>query len=328
MSAPSLRFALSQGLQESFDELFERVLAAERAGFSTYYTPDHFYTGQGVLEGGAYGEAWTAVAAVGARCQRIRVGGAVMCNLFRHPCLTANLAATVDRITNGRLELGMGAGWLAEEYRRTGLPFPKPSVRIRMLEEALRIILPALEGKPVTLEGEFYQVHDFELLPGAVQKPRPPLHIGGGGDKILRLAARYADVISIVPPVPQGQIDLQVVSQWGPDSFRERAAYVRRVADEEGRDPDGIEIGEMLFMVRMTESPAETAQVAKGLAGMFQVDEAAIRTSPFVLIGTPDDLVAALEERQDRWGVSLCILSSPEKEILERLGREVIPRLA
>ena len=75
MSAPSLRFALSQGLQESFDELFERVLAAERAGFSTYYTPDHFYTGQGVLEGGAYGEAWTAVAAVGARCQRIRVGG-------------------------------------------------------------------------------------------------------------------------------------------------------------------------------------------------------------------------------------------------------------
>jgi probable F420-dependent oxidoreductase len=318
---------MSQGLQESFDELLEGVLVAERAGFSTYYTPDHFYTGQGVLEGGAYGEAWTAVAAVGARCQRIRVGGAVMCNLFRHPCLTANLAATVDRVTNGRLELGMGAGWLAEEYRRTGLPYPKPSVRIRMLEEALRIILPALEGKPVTLDGEFYSVRDFEVKPGAVQKPRPPLHIGGGGDKLLRVAARYADLISIVPPVPQGEIDLKVFARWGEDSFRERASYVQRVAEEEGRDPETIELGAMVFMLRVTDSPAETAEVAKGLAGMLQVDEAALRRSPFVLIGTPDDLVAALEERRDRWGASFCVLSRPEKETTERLGREVIPRV-
>jgi alkanesulfonate monooxygenase SsuD/methylene tetrahydromethanopterin reductase-like flavin-dependent oxidoreductase (luciferase family) len=251
-----------------------------------------------------------------------------MCNLFRPPCLSANLAATVDRITRGRLELGMGAGWLAEEFRRTGIAYPKPSVRIRMLDEALKIMLPALEGRAVTLDGDFYQVQDFELRPGAVQRPRPPLHIGGGGDKLLRVAARHADVVSLVPPIPRGRIELRAFAEWGVDDFLERAAYLGRMAEEEGRDPAGIETAAMILITQITESAEETTRVARGLAGMFEVTEETIRTSPFVLVGTPDELVSALEERRDRWGVKLCILGFTGKETIERFGREVMPRLA
>jgi len=147
MAERGFRLVAQVVLDRGFEDVLERTLAAERAGFAAVLVPDHFYTGEARISGEGIGESWTSVAALAARTERIRVGGAVMCNLFRHPCLTAQIAATVDQISSGRLELGLGAGWMEEEFRRTGLPFPRPGVRIRMLAEALRIVLPALEER-------------------------------------------------------------------------------------------------------------------------------------------------------------------------------------
>jgi probable F420-dependent oxidoreductase len=327
MTARALRFVAQVVLNDDFEKLAERVLAVERAGFAAVLVPDHFYTGESQLSSReGIGESWTTVAALGARTSRIRVGGAVMCNLFRHPCLTAQTAATVDRITNGRLELGLGAGWLVEEFRRTGLPFPRTGVRIQMLEEALRIVLPALEGEPVHLDGEFYQVRDFSLQPTAVQKPRPPLHVGGGGDRILRLAARYADIVSLIPPASRGRIEPEAVKAFDAARFEERVGWLRQEAERAGRDPAAIEVMAFSAVSHITENAEQSAQVIRTTASMFQLDEATTRAHPMVLVGTPAEITATLEERRERWGIGSYMLRSPSPEICEIFGKEILPR--
>jgi probable F420-dependent oxidoreductase len=323
-----LRFAVQLALESDFEELADTTLAAERAGFTNVMVPDHFWIGEGSLNRAdrGLGEAWTALAALGARTQRIRLGGAVMCNLFRHPCLTAQIAASVDVITRGRVDLGLGAGWMAEEFRRTGIPFPKPSVRIRMLDEALRIILPALRGETVRLDGEFYQVRDFALRPLPVQA-RVPVHIGGGGDKMLELAARYADMITLTPPARGGRVHPDEVKKLTPARLAERIALVRRAAEAAGRDPASVEIGGFL-LTRVTGSPAETATVARALGGAFGVDEKAVRESPLALIGTPAEIAAELARRRDAFGLRWVLLTGgPSRETLETFGKEIIPSL-
>lgn len=321
-----LSFAAQLVMRDGFDEVLDAALACERAGFARVYVPDHFHTASRG-GGGGIAEAWTTQAALAARTERIRVGAAVHCNLFRHPCLTAQTVATVDRIAHGRLDFGLGAGWMQAEFTMTGLPFPRPGPRIRMLDEALRIILPALEGRSVTLDGEFYHVRDFALSPGPVQRPRPPLHIGGGGDKVLRLAARYAEIVSLVPPAPHGDIDPAAVRAFDGAKFEERVRHIRNAAELEGRDPADVEILQFAFLCRLTQSESETDQVARGLAGMFGVEPSRLRDHPMALIGTPDQMLASLEERRDRWGIGGVMLAAPDGALAEALGKEVIPRL-
>lgn len=328
MSDRKLRFAAQMVMRESFDEVLERTLAAEAAGFSLVLVADHFYTGAGALTSGSVAEAWTTLTALAARTRRLRLGGCVMCNLFRHPCLTANITATLDRISNGRVELGLGAGWLAEEFRRTGLPYPKASERIRMLEEALQIILPALEGQPVTFSGDFYQVCDFELNPTPVQTPRPPLHIGGGGDQLLSVAARHAEIVSVIPPNRSGRLDDESLVSFDTARFEDRIGFLRRAAEEAGRDPEEIEILEYCAFTRVTEGPAETEKILGRLAKAVRGEPAALRKAPLVLVGTPEEIACELEERSERFGIGGVVVTDPSRQTLEVLGKEVVPRLA
>ncbi len=315
-------------LEEAYEPFLARALAAERAGFGAILVPDHFYTGGPRLSGSGIGESWTSIAAIAARTERIRIGGGVHCNPFRHPCLTAQTAATVDQISGGRLELGLGAGWLAEEFRQTGIAFPRPSQRIRMLDEALSIILPALAGEIVHLDGEYYKVDDFRLQPAALQKPRPPLHIGGGGNRILRVAARHADIVSLIPPATSGAIDPVMVGRFTANHFRERVRFVREAAELAGRDPDAIEIVAFAALCRITDSTTETAEAIRRTAAFLNVEEDLLREHPLALIGTSEEIVAALQKRQQEWGASAYMLSGPTLETVDRFGKEIIPHLS
>ncbi len=322
-----MRFIAQLVLSTDFEDILERTLAAERAGFSAVVVPDHFNVPEDRPKPGGIAESWTTLAALAARTDAIRIGGAVMCNLFRHPCLTAQIAATVDQISGGRLELGLGAGWMEEEFRRTGMAFPSAGVRIHMLEESLEIILPALEGKTVDFEGEHYQVRDFVLSPGCIQKPRPPLHVGGGGDKVLRVAARYADIVSLVPPAPHGRVSRSAVVAFDGERLTERIRYLRRNAEEFGRDPAAIEVIDFTGVVNVTETDAETVQALDGMAQVFNTEAAAIREHPLTLIGTPAQIVATLQERRERWGIDAVMVSTLPTETLELFGKEIIPKV-
>lgn len=326
MPAP-LRFAVQLALSDTFDELLATTLAAESAGFESVTVPDHFWIAGGGLGGEAgLGEAWTTLAALGARTQRIRVGGAVMCNLFRHPCHTAQITASVDVITHGRVDLGLGAGWMAREFERTGIPYPPPAPRIRMLDEALQIIRPALRGETVTFDGEFYHVRDFALKPLPLQS-HVPVHVGGGGDLLLGVAARHADMVSLVPPARGGRIDPAEVRKMTPERFGERIALLRRLTEQAGREPASIAVGG--FMVaRVTDSPESSASVARALGAAFGSDEQGVRRSPMALIGTPAEIVEELARRRDRYGMSWVLLTGrPSRETIEAFGKEILPRL-
>jgi alkanesulfonate monooxygenase SsuD/methylene tetrahydromethanopterin reductase-like flavin-dependent oxidoreductase (luciferase family) len=195
-----------------------------------------------------------------------------------------------------------------------------------MLDEALRIILPALRGEKVDLDGEFYQVRDFALRPLPVQ-PKVPLHMGGGGDRILALAARYADMVTLTPIARGGGMNPEEVKRLTPERFAERVAYLRRHAEQAGRDPASVEIGGFL-LTRVTQSPAETSTVARALGGAFGVDEKGVRESPLVLIGTPAEIAAELQRRRDAFGLRWALLTGrPSKETIELFGKEIIPRV-
>ena len=323
-----MRFIAQVVMRSSFEDVLERTLAAERAGFSAVLVPDHFHVPQDRMTPGGIAESWATLAALAARTERVRLGGAVMCNNFRHPCLTAQIAATVDQISHGRLEIGLGAGWLEEEFRRTGIPFPRPGVRIAMLEEALQIVLPALEGKTVTFRGEHYDVRDFVLEPGSVQKPRPPLHIGGGGDRLLRLAGRYADIVSLVPPVPHGRVSREEVVKFSAERISERIGFLRRAAEAEGRDPSSIEVAGFSGIVHVAESEAQATKTLEGMSKMFGVGAEEVRDHPMTLVGTPAQMVESLERRRENWGIDAQMIGVQSVETAEVFGKEIIPRLS
>jgi alkanesulfonate monooxygenase SsuD/methylene tetrahydromethanopterin reductase-like flavin-dependent oxidoreductase (luciferase family) len=163
----------------------------EQLGFDSAWDCDHFQ--QPSRPQGPYFEGWTLLAALAAQTTAIRIGVLVSSNTFRHPALLAKEAVTVDHISNGRLELGIGAGWYAPEHQAFGLDFPPPPELVGRFREAVEIVDLLLRQVVTTYSGQYYQLQDAPFRPGPIQKPRPPLTLGAHGPKMLRIVAEYAD---------------------------------------------------------------------------------------------------------------------------------------
>jgi alkanesulfonate monooxygenase SsuD/methylene tetrahydromethanopterin reductase-like flavin-dependent oxidoreductase (luciferase family) len=186
-----LRFGICTDQNLPFETLVERWQYFERLGFDSVWDCDHF--NQPSRPDGPYFESWTLLAALAARTTRIRVGVLVSSNTFRHPALLAQQAVTLDHVSNGRLELGLGAGWFVPEHERFGLPFPPPGERVGRFREAVEIVDSLLRHEATTFEGRYYRVTEASLRPAPLQKPRPPLTLGAHRPRMLRICAEYAD---------------------------------------------------------------------------------------------------------------------------------------
>jgi len=171
--------------------LVARWRHVEALGFDSVWDCDHF--NQPSRPDGPYFEGWTLLAALSARTERIRVGVLVSSNTFRHPALIAQQAVTLDHISNGRLELGLGAGWFAAEHERFGIPFPPPGERVGMFRETVEIVDSLLRKETTTFEGRYYRLTEAYVRPAPVQQPRPPLTLGAHRTRMLRICAEYAD---------------------------------------------------------------------------------------------------------------------------------------
>ncbi|HVM63343.1 MAG TPA: LLM class flavin-dependent oxidoreductase, partial [Acidimicrobiales bacterium] len=168
----------------------ERVRRIEGTGFAAVAIADHFTEGYTL-------EPMVALTAAAMCTTTLRVQTAVLGNDYRHPVLTHRMAATLDVLSEGRLDLGVGAGWMASDYEAAGLPFDPPGARITRLEETIAILKGLFAGEPFSFAGHSYQVASLVGVPKAVQTPHPPLLIGGGGRRVLRLAGREADIVGI-----------------------------------------------------------------------------------------------------------------------------------
>lgn len=202
--------------------LREVVLECERLGFDSVWVYDHLQFTYGPTL-----ECWTAQAALAEATHNIRIGPLVTCNAFRYPAVLTKMAATVDMISKGRLNFGIGAGWHEDEAAACGIPFPRASIRIEMLDEALQIIKRLWTQDEVIFKGRYYQLDKAISLPKPVQKPHPPILVGGEGEKMLRLIAKHANAWNTGFSSPEG--------------FREVNARLEKACKQTGRDRSEIE---------------------------------------------------------------------------------------
>lgn len=312
------------------DRLRDAAQTAEGLGYRTVYFPDHLLAeGPERQPAGMPAHDPVVQAAVVATCTtRVRIGHLVLCNLFRHPAITARSIATLDQLSGGRMVLGLGSGWTESEFRMTGIPFPEIGPRLRMLDEALTCIRGVWESAPFSFEGEFYRLQEASLDPRPVQR-RPPVVLGGGGRGLLRIAGRHADVVNIVSDTGRaGYIALANAMRLTDATFREKVAFVRAEASRAGRDPRAVRMSAMLVTVQLVESRAAAQAATEGLASMFGVPAAVIAASPLFLIGTIDDCIAELRRREREWELSEVVISGMAgPEVFERFGREVLPHV-
>jgi F420-dependent oxidoreductase-like protein len=218
-----LQFGLCTDQNLTWDQTVERWQFFDRIGFDSAWDCDHFQ--QPSRPQGPYFEGWTLLAALAAQTSRIRIGVLVTSNTFRHPALLAKQAVTVDHISNGRLELGLGAGWFVPEHENFGIPFPEPAELVGRFRESVQIIDLLLRQDVTTFDGAYYQIKDAPFRPAPVQKPRPPLTLGAHRSKMLRVVAEYADRWN---------------SHGTVDELRERNAILDDHCVAIGRDPNEI----------------------------------------------------------------------------------------
>jgi probable F420-dependent oxidoreductase len=212
----------------TFATLVEHARHAEAAGFDSLWLSDHLFLDLAKYGGSAERQgAYEPIATLGALAgvvPRVRLGTLVLCEALRPPTVLAKALATLDRLTEGRLDIGLGAGWYEPEYEAIGMPMPPPGVRVRRLREATELVCALLAGGTVTHHGEFFHADGASLDPVPLQQPRPPVFIGGKGDKVLATVAAVAD-------------GWNTCWVWTPEAYRERLDVLARVCDAQGRDP-------------------------------------------------------------------------------------------
>jgi probable F420-dependent oxidoreductase len=240
-----------------------------------------------------------ALAAAAAWSERLTLALTVAGNDYRSPVLLAQEAMTVQAISGGRFELGLGAGWDAADYRQLGIELERPGARIDRLAEAIQIVKLYSAGEPFDFAGEHYRL---EGVAPAVRGPRPPLMIGGGGPRVLRLAAREADIVGV--NVPLGEADLSASLAAGATAAERAEAAVEIVRAAAGERFEEIELHVNVLACEVTDSAAAATERTAAVAARLGVAPAELAESPFVLVGTAGALVAKLERLRERLGFS------------------------
>lgn len=303
-AAPLRKFRFAAGGEGNPEEggarkFIRLAQQAEEYGYDSFMIPDHL------------GPQVSPIAALGALAvatEKIRLGTAVLANGFRHPAILAKDAATIDVLSKGRLELGIGAGWMKEEFDKAGIAYDRPGLRIEKLDEALTILDVLLRGQECNFEGKHYQIRGLKGSPRPRQGPRPPLAVGGGGPKMLQLAAKHADIISVVPvTTKEGKLRLSGITM---DKTIERVELIKQAAGDRFAD---IELNWTITTIVITDDREKVAEMAlaaldKGFPPNMDVDVALtveeILNSPYIAIGTFEEIADQIRGVRAQTGMS------------------------
>jgi probable F420-dependent oxidoreductase len=294
------RFGFTGGASSKREKLLDAARTVEALGYSTFGLADHFVRPLApLIAGQAVADATTT----------LRVTQTVLAQDFREPAVLAKELATLDVLSDGRVQIGLGAGWLRQEYEDAGMRFEAASVRIARLEETVRILKGLFTEERFTFAGEHYRVHELVGLPRPIQQPWPPIMIGGGGKKLLSVAARQADIVQLMPSNPNGR-SLLDASQFSAEAIEEKIGWIRDAGGD--RFPE-IELSAQLLECAVTERPDEhlsdfaqrIAMVTARMGGAdVGFDHEELGCSPIVAVGTLDDVCAKLVETRQRFGIS------------------------
>ena len=309
MDRPPFRFAVQATNAAGAREWRDTVRKVEDLGYSTLFLADH-YLGPGSAQRAARTPRQdlapiAAMAAAAAISGTLRIGCRVFCIDYHVPAVLAKEAATRDLLSDGRLELGIGAGWSEVEYSAMGLDFDRPGRRIAKLAEVVSLIKAHWQGEELDFSGDFVQVRGYAGRPRPVQRPHPPIMIGGGGQRVLSLAGREADIVSIssVPFVAHDAdgLDAQAVAQ-------RRIGFVRAAAGERYR---GLDVESSPYFTEITDDP-ETCLAGVAKSTGIPVD--LLRDHPNVLVGSAESVVETLCSRRETLGANYVTVQQSQIE--------------
>jgi probable F420-dependent oxidoreductase len=305
----AFRFAVQAHRASSAKAWKDQARQVESLGYAALYLPDHFTDQLGPI---------AALMAAADATTTLRVGSLVFDNDYRHPVVLAKEAATLDLLSDGRFDLGLGAGWLASDYEQAGMPYDGPGTRISRLEEALQIIKKLFAGGTFSFAGEHYQIKDIEGSPLPLTRPHPPILLGGGGRRMLRLAAREADIVNVNFDLREGRVNRELVRTGLADATAEKLVWIK---DAAGDRLDHIEMSITIFLANITDDRESVASV---MAAGFGSEPKDVLAMPHFLIGTVDELVEELQRRRDRYGISFVIVPGDVAELFA----PIVARLA
>ncbi len=292
------------------------VRQMESMGYDSIFVPDHF---------GPQWDPTTSLAAISAVTEKLNVGSLVYDVDYRHPVVFAKAAATLQVMSAGRHIFGLGAGWMETDYVEAGMQYDRPGIRIARLEEALQIITSMWENEKTSFEGEYYSTKEIAVATDLQGQARPPILIGGGGPRVLRLAGRYADIVGINPKLIEGKVTKDTPADSTRERILEKIGWVREGAEAAGRNPDDIEFNSLTFVTAIADDVAGLRAGIAGNSGMT-VDEVA--DCPLFLTGSAQEIRERLEKRREETGISFIVIQGGDKAVLENFAKEIVGPLA
>jgi probable F420-dependent oxidoreductase len=302
------RFGVQTSRAKSGEAWREKARKIEDLGYSTLFVPDHFddqFTPTPALQAAADATS------------TLRIGGMVFDNDYRHPLVFAKEAATMDVLSDGRYELGIGAGWMETDYVAAGMTYDRPGVRIERLKESLAIIKGLFGEGPVSFKGKHYTINEHNGTPKPVQKPHPPILVGGGGKRVLSLAAGEADIVGVNFNLAPGRVNTEVMNTGDATSTAEKIRWIREAA---GARFDEIELNVTVFVSIVTDDQAGMVErVAPGF-GMSKDD---VLASPHAVIGSAGQIVETLQKRREEFGFSYVVFSGDGFEALAPVVKQL-----
>lgn len=288
------RFGVQVSKETTAKGWAELARRTEAAGYEVLTMPDHFTDQLAPIP---------ALMAAASATTTLRVGALVFDNDYKHPVVLAKELATIDLLSDGRLDIGLGAGWMISDYEEAGMPYDSPKVRIDRFIEGVAVIRGAMAEGAFSFSGDHYTITNYNGQPKPIQA-RPPLLIGGGGKRVLSYAAREADIIGINGTLTAGVVGPEALSTMTAESVDEKVAIVAAAGAHRIND---IEMNIRTFFVKVTNDRAATVE---GISSMFGVSKDMIDASPFALIGSVEECIEQLLERRERWGFSYTIVGA------------------
>ncbi|MEE2768920.1 MAG: TIGR03621 family F420-dependent LLM class oxidoreductase [Actinomycetota bacterium] len=283
-------------------EWFDTARKAEDLGYSTLHVADHYFGPGPAMEEASHPlqtvACIPAMMAAATTTESIKIGSRVICVDYHHPVVLAKELATIDLLSDGRLEAGFGAGWVASEYTAMGIPMDRPGVRIDRMVEVVEMSRSFFAGEVLDVEGEHVTAKDMQAVPSSPQKAGPRIMIGGGSARVLRTAGRLADIVSINFDNSAGKIGSHGIGSGTADGTAQKLAWIREGAGDRFDELE-VEIG-AYFTTVTDQSAATTETMAKGLG----LTTEALASHPHTLIGSIDEICEKLEQRRDELGIS------------------------
>ena len=302
------RFAVQSSSAPDVAAWRERARRAEALGYSTLYVPDHF------------GDQWAPIVGLTVAAEAtetLNVGALVWDNDYRHPVVLAKEVATLDLVSGGRVEFGLGAGWMRSDYDESGIPYDPPGTRIERMAEGLAVMKALWSQERADFAGEHYALSGAQGLPRPVQRPHPRVVIGGGGKKVLSIAAQEADVVGFNASLAAGVVGPEVAATATAEAFDQRVAWVREAAGERF---DSLELQCLAFVAMVVPNREE---MFAALAPGFAMTPEVAAEVPIVLAGTVEQICDTLVERRERYGFSYWVVHDEYEDfapVVERLA--------